>query len=264
MTVFIFHDIILKLKNAVWGRNIMKLLILSDIHSNLSAFRAVMETSWEKYNPERVVLLGDHIDYGMRPNELIRELKSIPYPIDINIWGNHEKAIMDGELSRFSSDRGRGFSKFTSEILTEESREYILKQMQALGKAEMNCDNKKILCVHGSLQDCFWKSISAEQDLSEYCGYDYVLSGHSHVPSCFDKFYAVDSPQKRNKKKTTFINPGSVGQPRNHSPRACYAVLDTVTGEVHLDNAEYDFHKEQELYGSEIDVFYKTRIEEGI
>lgn len=48
-----------------------KLVILSDIHGNLSALQAVIQDFQSKYSPEAIVLLGDLIDYGMRSNEVI-------------------------------------------------------------------------------------------------------------------------------------------------------------------------------------------------
>ncbi|MDR3243597.1 MAG: metallophosphoesterase family protein, partial [Elusimicrobiota bacterium] len=94
--------------------------------------------------------------------------------------------------------------------------------------------------------------------------YDYALFGHSHIPLYFEKYFTVNNQSMRNKKKTVFINPGSVGQPRNHNNRACYAVLDTISGRLHLNNVEYDIAFEQKLYNAKVDEFYKTRLERGI
>ena len=77
-------------------------------------------------------------------------------------------------------------------------------------------------------------------------------------------FATEENPLMRNNKKTVFINPGSVGQPRNHNPRAQYAILDTETGECQLLSAEYDIAYEQSLYQEEIDPFYKERLERGV
>jgi diadenosine tetraphosphatase ApaH/serine/threonine PP2A family protein phosphatase len=42
-----------------------------------------------------------------------------------------------------------------------------------------------------------------------------------------------------------FLNPGSVGQPRNHDPRAAYALLDTDAGTVRFERVEYDVARTQ-------------------
>jgi predicted phosphodiesterase len=241
----------------------MQLLILSDIHANLSALQAVIEDT-KKYQIERTILLGDHIDYGMRPNEVISLLKDFLYPIDANIWGNHEKAIIDGDLEKFSSERGKAFSQYTKNILTGESKNYIQQEMNRNGFFECQYDNKQYLIVHASLENIFWKSISPETCLDKYIMYDYVLCGHSHLPFYFEKYLTIDNPDMRNRKKITFINPGAVGQPRNNNPRACYAVMDTIDGWIHLNNVVYNVENEQSLYGIDVDSFYKTRLSKGI
>ena len=76
-------------------------------------------------------------------------------------------------------------------------------------------------------------------------------------------FYKVDDPSMRNKKKVIFINPGSVGQPRNHNPKAQYAVLDTDKG-ASLISVPYDVELEQSLYNDQVDPFYSERLTNGV
>ena len=84
-----------------------KLVILSDIHGNLSALQAVIQDFQSKYSPEAIVLLGDLIDYGMRSNEVIELIQNLEkkYPIFCNIQGNHEATAMSPEnhLNKFSN-----------------------------------------------------------------------------------------------------------------------------------------------------------------
>jgi predicted phosphodiesterase len=241
----------------------MQLLILADIHANVSALEAVLNHTG-KYSIDRAVFLGDAIDYGMRPNETITLLKQFPYSIDVNIWGNHENAVASGDITRFSSNRGRIFSAYTRKILSKESKQYIMERMNTNGNDERTYDGKAYLFIHGSREDIFWKSISTETNAELYLDYDYVLCGHSHIPFYFEKYVESYNPELRNKRKIVFINPGSIGQPRNHQPCACYAVLDTIDGWVHLNTVHYKIAEEQKLYTSEVDEFYKTRLERGI
>lgn len=240
----------------------MKLLLMSDIHGNICALEAVLK-SLKSEKIDACVLLGDIVDYGMHSNEVIEEIKKLPYPVICNIFGNHEAAIMNDEYSRFSSDRGRRCAKYTKSVLSETSFDYI-RSMKGEGKAEFLVEGKKFLAVHGSLNDNFWKSINVGDDLSGYESYDYVLSGHSHLPHFFEKYFQCDNPSKRNKKKTVFINPGSVGQPRNLNSMAQYALLDTETEEIQLKKVVYDIEREQLAYHGQVDDFYKTRLKEGV
>ena len=245
-----------------------KYLILSDIHGNISAFDAVMKDC-EKEEFEGIIILGDCIDYGMRSNEMIQKLISLSQgkwkgKIAVNIWGNHEKLVVDKDLERLSSDRGRVMAKYTADQLTELSVEYINSSMNKKGLEEFELEGLKALAVHGSLEDNYWKAIMPDNLRGDYSQYSFVFSGHSHYSHCFTKFYDCDNKAMRNKKAVIFINPGSVGQPRNHNPYAQYAVLSLPSKRVELRAVEYDILYEQSLFPKEIDEFYKTRLTNGV
>ena len=122
----------------------------------------------------------------------------------------------------------------------------------------------KGLAVHGSLEDNYWKAIGPQNLRGEYADYDMVFGGHSHYSHVFTKFYPVENPELRNKKAVIFINPGSVGQPRNINPCAQFGILNTATTEYEHVCVPYDIVAEQELYTDEVDVFYKDRLTLGI
>lgn len=241
----------------------MRILILSDIHGNMEALENVLKTS-EKYDVSALLLLGDVIDYGPHSNEVIERLKRVEIPILCNILGNHEYAIINDAYDRFSSDRGRASARFTRNSLNGSSWAYMENAMSQSGKAEFVVGGKKCLAIHGSLDDEYWKAIRPGDDLADYKDYDYVFSGHSHFPHYFEEYYKVDNPMTRNKKKTVFINPGSVGQPRNISPLAQFCVWNTETEEVTMAHVPYDIKKEQKAFSKEIDEFYKKRLEVGV
>ena len=247
----------------------MEIAILSDIHGNVSALESVLKDLKTNHNPQKIALLGDFIDYGMRSNEAISMIKALDIPVVCNIWGNHEQAIMEDDYERFSSERGRVSAKNTKANLTKESFRYLDEIEGKSGKAEFELEGKKFLAVHGSLTDPYWKAIFPDKGngtdgmFEGYEPYDYVLSGHSHYAHVFEHFYPVDNPEYRNKKKVIFINPGSVGQPRNHNPKAQYAILDTCNG-VSLISVPYDILFEQSLFTDKVDTFYRDRLTNGV
>ena len=245
-----------------------KYLILSDIHGNVSAFDAVLSDCRDEIYTG-VIILGDCIDYGMRSNEIIQKLISLGQnewmnKIVVNIWGNHEKLVVDKDLERLSSDRGRVMAQYTARQLSSDSVGYIKKVMNKSETQEFTICGLRCLAVHGSLEDNYWKAIEPGNLRGEYNDFDLVLSGHSHYSHCFTYFYAVDDPQLRNKKAVTFINPGSVGQPRNQNPNAQYAVISLPSKRVELRAVQYDVGLEQSLYTDEVDEFYKNRLTRGI
>ena len=113
-----------------------RILIMSDIHGNLSALNKIWET--EKIEEfEGIVLLGDLIDYGPHSNEVVEKLKNLPkHKILVNIWGNHEKAVVDGDDSRFSSERGKKCAAHTRKMLTTQTMQYLENEMDKSGHME--------------------------------------------------------------------------------------------------------------------------------
>lgn len=245
-----------------------KCLVLSDIHGNVSAFDAVLEDCKGEYFTG-VILLGDCIDYGMRSNEILKTLCRLcethwKGKIIAHIWGNHEKLMVDGDLEQLSSDRGRTMANYTAKHLSLISVQYIKNYMNHRGMEEFEMNGLKCLAVHGSLEDPYWKAVEPENLHGAYAEYDMVFSGHSHCSHFFTHFYRTENQAMRNRKAVTFVNPGSVGQPRNQNPCAQYAVVYPSSKRVELRTVLYDVAFEQSLFPDEVDAFYKTRLARGI
>lgn len=238
--------------------------VLSDIHGNMYALQKALE-DLKQFDIESVLLLGDLIDYGMQSNEVVECIRdSFPYNVCCNIWGNHERAIMLNDFTRFSSLRGTECAKHTASLLREDVRAYLRDNMKHEGILEMTLHSKKCLMVHGSLEDPYWKSIMPDNVRGDYSAYDVVISGHSHYSHAFTKFYDSEDPKRRNKHAVWFINPGSVGQPRNHNPNAQYALLNAEDGTVILRAVPYEVKKTMALYDSSVDAFYQQRLLIGV
>lgn len=242
-----------------------KIIIMSDIHANLSALEAVIaDIRRKRYRPDGVVMLGDLVNYGMRPNETVAAIKQIQYPIAVNIFGNHEKAIFDGDLTEFSTRRGQQILKYTDNCLSSETRDF-LNGMNHDGYEFCQWQGKKLLFVHGSMSNPFWGTISSETITDDiYSQYDFVISGHSHIPHLMEHFFPSDDHLFRDKKRTVFLNPGSVGQPRNHNPFAHYVYLDLMTETISFNTVKYNVELERALYPPSLDEFYKDRLLFGI
>lgn len=235
----------------------MKVCVLSDIHANLTALMAVMGHCHAKYGELSVIHLGDVIDYCMRPNETIRALRNLQPRMLVNIRGNHEMAFFGIEAERFSSPRGKAANDFTREIIDGEGEDFI--GGMTIGAKELEFDGKRILCVHGDAADLYWgKMKEDEMHSSKYSDFDFVLSGHTHVSHL--KYIC----KKETGRRTVFVNPGSVGQPRNLNPNAQYAVVDFETAAISFESVQYDIKSEQMLFTDALHPYYKDRLEKGI
>jgi len=232
----------------------VKVAVISDIHANLTALNEVVKDCKNKYEDLKFAHLGDCIDYGMRPNETISELRKMPFIV--NIKGNHERALLGFENDRFSSPRGKAANDYTKSILNKSSIDYINSMKDCF--VELEIDGKKVLFIHGDLNDNYWGKMKDEEITKEiYQKYDFVVSGHTHVSS----LRTVINQDKTH--KILFINPGSVGQPRNLNPNAQYCIIDFKASSIEFNSVEYDILSEQILYNNEIDEYYKNRLLQG-
>lgn len=241
-----------------------KYAILSDIHGNLQALQEV-HRDLKQFDICGVILLGDMIDYGMQSNEVVDYLQTeMSNNIICNIWGNHERAILLSDFTGFSSQRGVDSAKYTASILQKKIKRYLETELNSKGFYEFTLDGKNCLAVHGSMEDPFWKSIFPDNVHGDYIDYDLVFSGHSHCSHLFTKFYETDNQKLRNKHAVMFINPGSVGQPRNHHPEAQYIILDSKTMSVDIRGVIYDIDKTISYFNQSIDSFYWKRLRDGV
>ena len=244
----------------------MIIAILSDIHGNMFALSQVM-ADLKRFHPDGIILLGDLIDYGMQSNEVVDYLQSdFPYDVICNIWGNHERAILTGDYSGFSSERGEKCARYTASVLTEKTKNYLDFKLNHEGKDEFILDGRRCLAIHGSLENPFWDSVFPDNPGGDYRNFDLVFCGHSHESFFFTRFYDADNPKMRNKKITFFINPGSVGQPRNHNPNAQYMILDTISLNISYRSVPYSIEKAMALYDNKeaVDSFYRERLLTGV
>ena len=239
----------------------MRIALLSDIHGNLEAFCSVLKSITDI---RHVVLLGDNIDYCPHSSEVVSLMMQMQDRIICSIWGNHEKMILQNDFNSFDLERGVKCAINTMFSLSDDSVNYLNSSVINKGRAEFEIEGKKCLAIHGSIEDDYWGTIELNSDFSGYCGYDFVFSGHSHIPHFFEVYYHSEDKRKRNRKKTVFINPGSVGQPRNLSPLAQFALLDIDSGEIEFRRIAYDIKKEQSAFSDAVDVFYKERLTFGV
>src|SRR5262249_19075320 len=94
-------------------------------------------------------------------------------------------------------------------------------------------DGRRVLLVHGSprrLNEYLFEDrpLSSFQRLAASSNADIIAFGHTHKP--YTK-RVVD---------VLFLNVGSVGKPKDGDWRAGYAILDSVTNDIHFARVSYD------------------------
>ena len=224
----------------------MRFLLLSDIHSNLAAFDAVLADAKAF---DRIWCLGDVIGYGPQPNECIDRLKQFPH---VCVAGNHDWASIDRvDVSAFNPDALRA-CLWTREQLSPSSWEYIRSLPDRLVDGDFTV-------VHGSPRHPIWEYIThpqvAEANLSHFATL-YCLFGHTHVPAGYQLTDPGGSVQEWRVepnnaiplgKRRLLVNPGGVGQPRDGDPRASYVILDPDERTMEHRRVEYAVERTQTL-----------------
>jgi diadenosine tetraphosphatase ApaH/serine/threonine PP2A family protein phosphatase len=206
----------------------MRLLIISDIHANLTAFETVLADAnglWD-----RIWCLGDVIGYGPDPNECVELLRQFDH---LCLSGNHDWAVLGKlDINTFNNDAREAIT-WTQQKLTAENRDY-LESLPPLTLEE------PFTLAHASPRHPVWEYIldpaTAGANFAHY-ETPYCLVGHTHSPVIFAELendYPLALLPEYNRQialgvERLIINPGSVGQPRDSDPRAAYALLDTET-----------------------------------
>ena len=229
-------------------------LLLSDIHANLEAFRAVMSDATKRFDEfDAVCVLGDFIGYGATPNEVIDELSRLPNCHIVK--GNHEAAAL-GEISTDNFNwMAAASATWTASQLTPENAEMIreIPLTKVVGD---------ITLCHGSPRQPLWEYLLSPELFVQNLGYfdtPGCAFGHTHLP-CFAGLgddtlefeYASDGAVHSTSGLTRwFVNPGSVGQPRDGDPRASYAEIRATEPATMSDQTAYEIEFRRVAYDIE-------------
>jgi predicted phosphodiesterase len=222
-----------------------RILVLSDVHANLTALEAVLNDAGPV---DEVWCLGDVVGYGPDPNECIERLRELPSLTCL--MGNHDfAAIGDLALETFNADARRSLL-WQREQLTDENKTFLRACRQQL---EVRGD---VSLAHGSPRDPIWEyilnTIVARINL-EFFETAWCFVGHSHYQAVFqynpesdDLTIEIPPPGERyGLIGRAILNPGSVGQPRDRDPRAAYAMYYPETHLWEPRRVEYDIRSVQ-------------------
>ncbi len=210
----------------------MRYVVLSDVHANLEALEAVLK-DLEKQEIKEILFLGDAVGYGPNPNECLELLKR---KCRILLAGNHDWAAIGLTNIMYFNEYARHAIKWTMEIITEENKEVL----KSLPVKEVSKDEDFIL-VHSTPkepEDWYYLLTLWDAEINfHYFDTKFCFLGHSHQPFIIERVLSGElltyKDSTRIKKSSRYIiNVGSVGQPRDGDPRACYAIIDDEKIEI--------------------------------
>jgi putative phosphoesterase len=215
----------------------MRVAVISDMHGNDLAF-GVVEADIQDQGVDQIVCLGDAVQGGPQPAEIVQRLRRLNCPV---VMGNADAWLLSGEetadegipperLRKMGEVRAWSLSK-----LSEDDKTFIAN-FQPTVTLQLQ-DGLELLCFHGSpasfddvilpaaLEDEFQKHLGA------YAGH-ILTGGHTHAQ------------QIRRLGDLFFFNPGSVGFAYSHNqpdenfqadPWAEYAILTVGNGQTSLE-----------------------------
>lgn len=217
--------------------------VISDIHANLEAFQKTLEDI-DSQNVDEIICLGDIVGYYPNPNECVELCKKRHIQC---IRGNHDDAVTGICGIEDFNPVAQEALIWTSRHLDRANKEWLLHLPEHLVIEE------KILAVHGSPWHPYAYIFSAQEAAhaftflqTNYPQIQVCFYGHTHQKALYyTKESSVEEVEKNRKyilgnKGLYLINPGSVGQPRDGSPGAFYAIYDSQTREIEFRHLTYD------------------------
>ena len=245
----------------------MRIAVISDIHGNWHALRAVKKDI-QKCGADKVFCLGDIVGYGPHPCRCLDQIRSMAEAI---IKGNHEDAICrrkecEERLSRYALEGIR----FTRKQLSQKDTEFLIALSDSFVSEELN-----ITLAHGALTDeRAWKYVENEEQAKKELdaaatGFSFV--GHTHVPFVFGSGHGLFELLPENllleKEEKFLINVGSVGQPRDGDCRASYGLIE-LKGDSAVFNLRRVFYNiaktEYAIEKANLSRFLSERLYQGI
>jgi diadenosine tetraphosphatase ApaH/serine/threonine PP2A family protein phosphatase len=247
----------------------LKRAIISDIHSNFEAFDAVL-SDIDSQKITEIYCLGDLVGYGPNPIECIDRMRSVA---KVCLLGNHDLAtLFDPEGFNNSAERA---IFWTREQLENYNLPNANERWDFLNELPRIHREDDFIYIHGSPRNplneyVFQDDIYNERKMERLFAVipKYAFQGHTHVPGIFTENREFFSPTDLGGRftlgaKKAMVNVGSVGQPRDRDPRACYAVLEDMT--LTFRRVEYPFDQTIKKISaiSDLDNYLGARLREG-
>ncbi|HET6380829.1 MAG TPA: metallophosphoesterase family protein [candidate division Zixibacteria bacterium] len=214
----------------------MRIALLSDVHANLPALRAVLDDI-AAIGCDAVWCAGDVVGRGPHPNEVVEELRRLEIP---TVQGNWDEAVsmgreVTGSIWATPEDEADGHANlaWTLSRLTDENCTWL---RQLPDKLRLEVHGRSALLFHGTplkQNEYLW-----DDRPSRYFGRiafdegdDLFCFGHSH-----QHFHKVVG-------QAHFVAAGSVGCGDAEDPRARYAVIYVTEADlvVGFRAVEYDY-----------------------
>ena len=215
----------------------MKILFISDIHANKFALSSVFNNT-NKIKIDHVICLGDLCGYLTNVNDIVKLFTKHNV---ISLAGNHDFYFNNSLIINDSKIYSKSI-KYDRENSDYVTKDFIYGLMP---EKKIIIDKKKFNLFHGGPINHYDEKVYPDKiNFSNYKDFknEYFVFGHTHLQ------YFIKH------EKNIFINPGSVGLPRNGDFRAHYILFDTENDNIDLLKCVYDVNKVINLYVNDVNV----------
>ncbi|MBW1982570.1 MAG: metallophosphoesterase family protein [Deltaproteobacteria bacterium] len=249
----------------------MKVAIISDIHSNLEAFRAVLEDINKEGEVTTVVQLGDVVGYNASPSECVEVVRNRRI---ISIQGNHDRAVAQSKYAESFNILAHQALRWSAKELDSGQRRFLrnLPHTRVLWG--------RYLLFHGAPEnpDAYIYYLHQAKRAFNYMrkktpGTRLAFFGHTHrravwqrdirgkvATVSFDHENLVLDPECM-----YLVNPGSVGQPRGREWRASYLLFSTEPETIRFKSVAYDVQQAQKkIREADLPEYLAERLANGI
>jgi diadenosine tetraphosphatase ApaH/serine/threonine PP2A family protein phosphatase len=223
------------------------LALLSDIHANRQAFAACLEAV-RATGAERLVLLGDLVGYGGDPEWAVDVAMGLVEQGAIAVRGNHDSAVLRSENMNAAAKIA---IEWTRGRLSTAQRDF-------LASLPLTHEEEDRLYVHAEAsRPARWRYVQSADDAAGSMlatAAQITFCGHVHQPAIYSMSApgkitsvvpATGIPVQLGSGRQWLVVAGSVGQPRDDNPAACFLTYDTRSGEVTYRRVDYDIEMAQ-------------------
>ena len=222
--------------------------LFADLHSNLEAFDACMEQA-KKLGVTRMVFLGDIVGYNADPGALIDRIgEMVADQKAIAVLGNHDQAVFEERSKQMNSSANAAIEWTKTQLNSD--------QIQFLKDLPLMIQEEEICFVHASAHNpADWNYITDSMSAwrcVQSSGKTYTFVGHAHEQALFYQSAVGklirfvphpgdEIPVLHHRQWVGVV--GSLGQPRDGNPEACFAVFEPASEALTFHRVAYDQFK---------------------
>ena len=245
----------------------MLLALFADIHANRQAFAACLEAARVR-GAERLILLGDFVGYGGDPEWTVDTVMGLVEAGAIAIRGNHDHAI--GTPTDTMNPVAQTAIEWTRARLDTDRRRF-------LARLPLSVEEEDRLYVHSEASNPpRWRYVQSAADAARSMiatPAQITFCGHIHQPALYSRSATagmtasvptVGIPAQLLEGRQWLVVAGSVGQPRDRNPAACFLTFDTHSREVTYFRVAYDVEAAaKRIRDNGLPAFLADRLSQG-